>query len=63
MLQFNGDKLADYDSMTAVENARIEELGQSAHVDGHDFGSGTANIFIFTSEPEIHLLGDPPFGA
>jgi hypothetical protein len=39
--------------MMGVENALIEELGQSAHVDGHDFGSGTANIFIFTAEPEM----------
>lgn len=53
VLQFRGDTLADYDSLIAVENALIEELGQSAHVDGHDFGSGTANIFIFTSEPDM----------
>ena len=29
----------------------IERLGDSADVDGHDFGSGTGNIFIFTSDP------------
>jgi hypothetical protein len=53
VLQFKGESLADFDSLVAVENALISELGNSAKVDGHDFGSGTANIFIFTSEPEM----------
>jgi hypothetical protein len=49
--QFRGDSLADYDQMVALEDRLIEELGQSAKVDGHDSGSGEINIFIFTSDP------------
>ena len=53
VLQLKADTLKDYDEMIAAENGLIEELGRLADVDGHDFGSGTANIFIFTSEPEM----------
>jgi hypothetical protein len=51
VLQFRGDSLADFDMMVALEDELTEELGDSADVDGHDFGSGTGNIFIFTSDP------------
>jgi hypothetical protein len=51
VLQFRGDSLAGYDAMVALEGRLIEELGHSAKVDGHDCGSGEANIFIFTSDP------------
>ena len=51
VLQFRGDSLADYDEMVAIEDRLIEDLGQSAKVDGHDCGSGETNIFIFTSDP------------
>jgi hypothetical protein len=34
VLQFRGDSLADYDGMVALENELIEELGDSADVDG-----------------------------
>ena len=50
-LQFRGASLGDYDAMVAMENELTEELGDSADVDGHDFGSGETNIFIFTSDP------------
>ena len=50
-LQFRGDTLGDYDAMIALENELIEELGETADLDGHDCGSGETNIFIFTSEP------------
>jgi hypothetical protein len=50
-LHFRGDSLADYDAMVALEDDLTEELGDSADVDGHDCGSGEANIFIFTSDP------------
>jgi len=36
VLQFRGDTLEDYDEMIALENELIEELGNSADVDGHD---------------------------
>ena len=53
VLQFRGDSLADFDAMVALEDDLAEELGDSADVDGHDFGSGTGNIFIFTSDPAV----------
>ncbi len=51
VLQFHGDSLADYDAMVALENDLIAALGDSAHVDGHDVGSGETNIFIITTDP------------
>src|SRR6266699_2489706 len=51
VLQFSGDSLADYDAMVALENELIAELGDTADVDGHDFGSGEVNIFIITTDP------------
>ena len=53
VLQFRGDSLADFDTLVALEDELTEELGDSADVDGHDFGSGTGNIFIFTSDPAV----------
>jgi hypothetical protein len=53
VLQFNGDSLSDYDAMVALEDELIQELGDTAEVDGHDIGSGQTNIFIVTSHPEI----------
>ena len=53
ILQFRADSLADFDELVALEDRLISDLGSSADVDGHDFGSGEANIFIFTSEPEM----------
>src|SRR5690348_16096221 len=51
VLQFRGDTLADYDAMVALEDRLIEDLGNSAKVDGHDCGSDETNLFIFTSDP------------
>ncbi len=53
VLQFKGDTLRDYDSLIGIEDALIPELGSSAEVDGHDFGSGTANIFIYDEKPTL----------
>jgi len=39
--------------MVALEDRLIEDLGQSAKVNGHDCGSGETNIFIFTSDPAV----------
>jgi hypothetical protein len=51
VLQFHSDSLQDFDEMVALEDELIEQLGDSADVDGHDVGSGETNIFIFTSDP------------
>jgi hypothetical protein len=53
VLQFNGGTLADYDAMVALEERLIEDLGNTAKVDGHDCGVGEMNIFIFTSDPAL----------
>jgi hypothetical protein len=53
VLQFRSDSLGDFDTMVALEDELTEQLGDSADVDGHDFGSGTGNIFIFTSDPAV----------
>jgi hypothetical protein len=36
----------DFDLLIELENALIEALANRHSVDGHDFGSGTMNIFI-----------------
>src|SRR5437870_12560470 len=53
VFQFRGDSLEDVDATVALEDELIEELGDSADVDGHDVGSGETNIFIFTSDPAV----------
>jgi hypothetical protein len=51
VLQFAADSVAEYDTLVAIEHQLIAALGEDA-VDGHDMGSGEANIFIFTSDPQ-----------
>lgn len=54
VLQFPCHSMAAFDTIVELENDLIAEFSDSsADVDGHDFGSGEANIFIFTSEPKI----------
>src|SRR5580658_3053620 len=53
VLQFRGDSLADLEALVVLEDRLISDLGRSAEVDGHDIGSGQANIFIFTSDPAL----------
>ena len=43
--------MEDFDRLVALEDRLIEELGDVATVDGHDFGSGTFNIFVLTDDP------------
>ncbi|MEA3211932.1 MAG: hypothetical protein QOE70_4989 [Chthoniobacter sp.] len=56
VLHFRGDSLEDLDATVALEDDLIQELGDSADVDGHDVGSGETNIFIFTSDPAATFL-------
>jgi hypothetical protein len=51
VLQFASDTIADYDALVAIEHQLINTLGENS-VDGHDMGSGEANIFILTSDPQ-----------
>ncbi len=55
LFKFRGDSLADLDATAALEDDLIEELGDSADVDGHDIGSCETDIFIFTSDPAANL--------
>jgi hypothetical protein len=51
VLQFAADAISDYDGLIAIESQLIAALGEAA-VDGHDVGSGEANIFLSTSDPQ-----------
>jgi hypothetical protein len=51
VLQFAADAISDYGALIAIENQLIAALGEAA-VDGHDMGSGEANIFLSTSDPQ-----------
>ena len=53
VLQFEGDSLEILDSIVELEDNLIEALDDIAEVDGHDVGSGEANIYIFTSDPSV----------
>ena len=53
VLQFACNSEADFESVIETEDQLISLLDGSAVVDGHDSGSGQANIFILTSAPAI----------
>jgi hypothetical protein len=52
VLQFPAQSEADYDTMTALEEALNATLGEAAEVDGHDVGADTMNLFILTDDPD-----------
>ena len=49
--QFQATSLDDFDQLVTFEDKLAETLEGFAIVDGHDFGSGTFNIFVHTDEP------------
>jgi hypothetical protein len=52
VLQFPCNSMEEFDAVVALEDTLMAELPATlADVDGHDSGSGEANIFIHTSEP------------
>ena len=51
VLQIPANTIRDYDALVALEEELIAELGENA-VDGHDMGSGEANIFLLTCHPQ-----------
>jgi hypothetical protein len=51
VLQWPVSSMNDYDEMVDVEDLLIERLTKRCKVDGHDFGSNEANIFVHTSDP------------
>lgn len=50
VIQFSELTLS-FDDLVNLEDALIENLDHEVDVDGHDFGSGEGNIFIFTEDP------------
>ena len=51
ILQWRGSTIEDYDAIVGLEEELIRILSATARVDGHDLGSGEANIFILTADP------------
>ena len=51
VLQWPASSMNDYDGIVAVEDLLIEKLTEGSEVDGHDFGSDKANIFVHTNDP------------
>ena len=51
VLQFDCESLEAFDAIVQIEEELISLLGESADIDGHDFGSEEANIFIHTLDP------------
>jgi len=43
----------DYDQLIQIEERLVAELADDSEFDGHDLGSGEANIFILTDRPEL----------
>lgn len=55
VLQFEATDIVDFDDLVALEEMLIAGLSGKSHVDGHDFGQGEFNIFIFTDAPKRTL--------
>ena len=52
VLQLPGTTQQDFDVLVSVEESLADAFNGTPHeVDGHDFGSGTGNIFIHTNDP------------
>jgi hypothetical protein len=46
VIQWPASSMADYDRMIEIESMLIDDLSEGGEVDGHDAGSGQANIFV-----------------
>lgn len=55
VVQFAAASLGDFDDLMTFEEALMKEMRGSSLVDGHDFGSGEMNIFVFTDHPDSAL--------
>lgn len=51
VLQFKENDLLDFDALVSLEDELQELIEPIADVDGHDMGSGEANIFVLTADP------------
>ena len=57
VIQFPANDNADFDALIAIEDDFVSTLEPQHSVDGHDFGSGEMNIFIFSNSPEEVFTG------
>jgi hypothetical protein len=55
VMQWPAHSLIDFDEMIAVEDLLIEKLSEKSKLDGHDFGSAEANIFVRTVDAQETL--------
>lgn len=51
VIQFAVSDSDDFDSLIELEDKITNEIEPAHEVDGHDFGMGEFNIFIFTDDP------------
>ncbi|WP_334173795.1 hypothetical protein [Sinomonas sp.] len=51
VLQWPASSISDFDALIELEDRVVRAVGPAATVDGHDFGSGEVNIFVFTDDP------------
>jgi hypothetical protein len=51
VLQFRSSAFVELDAIVALEDNLIGQLAGLADVDGHDFGSGEAHLFVLTPNP------------
>ncbi len=51
VVQWDTESICDFDALVQIEEILCEKLTRAHEVDGHDMGSGEANIFILTPSP------------
>jgi hypothetical protein len=52
VLQWSTSSVRDHDHLIEIEDALMDSLDEDHIVDGHDFGSGQVNIFLYTDQPD-----------
>ncbi len=60
VLQLPENYLKNIDALISLEDNLTEILTENEDVDGHDIGSGEANIFVFTNDPRVTFLRIKP---
>jgi hypothetical protein len=60
VLQFAGAACLDLDELIALEDELTRNVPADAEGDGHDIGSGEANIFIWTPDPVVTFAALAP---
>ncbi len=51
VIQFDAKSSKDFKHLLSYDARLVKKLGDSATVDGNDFGTGELNFFIFPDEP------------